>query len=131
MKKLTILTQEYKDTLEEFILLKGILKNGGIYKLVCPKSKLNTDSLARLLEHIVIQGHPVYGHSPKLADMALDLLHTKLHKANLEALSRYLEENDQLHLEGYATFRMTEYRNQLDVMMYRLVKKLKLTDSLL
>ena len=129
MRNLVILTQEYKDTLEEFILQKGILKNGGLYELTCPKNNKNTDSLTCLLEHIVIQRHPIYGHSPKLADMALDLIHTKLHQTNFEALRRYIEENDHLHLEGYATFRMTEYRNQLDIIMYRLIKKLKLTDS--
>ena len=131
MKNLTILTQGYKDTLEEFILQKGILKSGGLYELVCPKNNLDTDSLAYLLEYIVIQEHPVYRHSPKLTDIALDLPHTKLHKANRLVLKRYLEENDLLHLEGYAAFRMTEYRNHLDIIMYGFIKKLKLTDSLL
>ena len=126
MKTLTILTQNFRQDLEKDFNLRCYTE--GTLHIAC--GKIDTDTLATLLERIVIFAHPVYGHSPKLADMALELRHTEMHQANMTELARYLEENNLLHLEGYATFRMADYRHKLDMMMYCLIKKLKLSDSL-
>lgn len=126
MKALTILTQDFRQDLEDALDLKCYAA-GPLYAargIVCP------EALASLLERVIIHGHPVYGHSPKLADIAASLKHTEIHQANVIELSRYLGENDLLHLEGYAAFRMSDYRNRLDMLMYCVIKKLKLADSL-
>jgi len=125
MKTLTILTQNCQKELEALNLRCDSFD--GLYSA---RGMVDADALACLLERIIILKHPVYGHSPKLADMALELRHTEIHQANVAELTLYLEENDLLHLEGYAAFRMPEYRHKLDMMMYCLIKKLKLTDNL-
>ena len=135
MSVLTILTQKHKqalkDILPEMPELHCDISKAGLYEMRCPRECLDIDVVAVLLEHIVILEHPVYGHSPKLADMAFELRNTEIHHANVAELVQYIEEHDVLHLEGYAAFRMSDYRHKLDMMMYCLIKKLKLTDSLL
>jgi len=131
MRVLTILTQRHKQALKDVLPDVRCIHDGGLYKIRCPSDRLDVDGLAILLEHIVVLEHPVYGHSLKLADMALALCYTEIHQANVAELLQYIKEYDLLHLEGYAAFRMPEYRYKLDMMMYGLIKKLKLTDSLL
>jgi len=96
----------------------------------CPRQKFDIEAFVTLLERIVISDHPVYGNSPKLADMALELKATEIHQLNMAELAAYLVTNNILHLEGYATFRMADYRHRLDVMMYCVIKKMKLTGNL-
>ena len=127
MKTLTILTVNFRKDLENTLNLR-CYPVGGLYVAI---GSACTDTLATLLERIVILSHPVYGHSPKLIDMAANLRQQEIHKTNVTELMDFLKENDRLHLEGYVAFRMAEYRSKLDMMMYCLIKKLKLTDSLL
>lgn len=131
MKTLTILTQKFRQELKNVNPSLDLHCHEKGTLVACKTNKIDTDTLTTLLERIVILSHPVYGHSPKLADMAINMSHTEVHQANATELTRYLEENNTLHLEGYATFRMSEYHHKLDVMMYCIIKKLKLTDSLL
>ena len=131
MSVLTILTQRYKQALEDVLPDLRCVCVGELYKIKCPKDSLDIDTLVILLERIVVLEHPVYGHSLKLADMALGLYHTGIHQANVAEFIQYIGEYDLLHLEGYAAFRMPEYRYKLDMMMYGIIKKMKLTDSLL
>ena len=127
MKALTILTQDFRQDVESALNLRCHTV-GALYTA---RGKINTEDLACLLERIIILAHPVYGHSPKLADMAQQLRHTESHQNNVEELARYLDENDLLHLEGYAAFRMADYRHKLDMMMYCLIKKLSATSDIL
>ena len=122
MKALTILTQDFRQDLESVFNLHCYT----VGTLYMARGKFETEALTCLLERIIILKHPVYGHSSKLTDMAFELRQTEIHQANVLELTRYLMENDLLHLEGYTTFRMTDYRNKLDMMMYYLIKKLKL-----
>ena len=126
MKALTILTQDFRQDIENSLNIRCYAK-GSIYAAY---GKIDIEALATLLERVIILAHPVYGHSPKLADMASQLHYTEIHQNNVAELNRYLDENNLLHLEGYATFRMAEYRHKLDMMMYCLIKKLKLQESL-
>ena len=130
MNILTILTQCHMQALED-IISDSCVAIGELYTIQCLKDSLDIDALTALLERIIILAHPVYGHSQKLADMAFELRNTEIHQANKVELARYIEAHDILHLEGYTTFRMSNYHHKLDMMMYCLIKKMKLTDSLL
>ena len=129
MKTLTILTQNFRRELKD-IGLHCRKVDEGLYLAKCPRDNFDIEVFTELLERIVIINHPVYGNSPKLADMASELRATEIHQLNTAELARYLMANDRLHLEGYATFRMADYLHRLDVMMYCLIKKLNLTDSI-
>jgi hypothetical protein len=49
-----------------------------------------------------------------------------MYAAQWQALRRFLRGNRQLHMEGYIRFRMGKYCEGLDVLSYRLIKKLNL-----
>jgi|GEM_PF-2327213 len=132
MNNLTILTQRYKQELESINNIRCRQVGKELYMAEYPISTIDTKlltALAALLERIVILGHPVYGHSQKLTDMAFEMSRNEI--ANISNLKCYLGENTVLHLEGYTAFRMSDYRNRLDMMMYCLIKKMKLAESLL
>jgi len=129
MRTLTILTQNFRQNLEELGLHTNAVERG-LYMAKCPREKFDIEVFITLLEQIVISDHPVYGNSPKLAEMAAELRVTEIHQLNTAELAAYLVANNTLHLEGYATFRMADYRHRLDVMMYCIIKKMKLTESL-
>lgn len=155
MKTLTIQTQNFRHELENTLNLR-CTNASGLYYAACtifsdpdpdPDSdqkqnqsqnqnyekscKSNVETLTCLLERIVILKHPVYSYSSKLVNMAHGMGHTEMHLTNLAELNHFIEENNLLHLEGYTTFRMADYRHKLDMMMYCAIKKMKLTDVLL
>lgn len=126
MNNITILTQDFRHDLENTLNLR--CRTTGVLHIA--HGSACTEALTVLLERIVILKHPVYGHSPKLVDIAQGLHQKKIHQTNIAELTSYLMENDVLHLEGYAAFRMSDYKHKLDIMMYSAIKKLKLADAL-
>jgi hypothetical protein len=97
--------------------------DGGLFYLVCEYKVFAADAFMRFMEDIAIKQNPAYKNSAKLSDMAADL--QVLHEANILALRQYLRENKALHIEGYETFRMFDYKYKLDIMMYLLIKKMR------
>lgn len=88
-------------------------------------STLFIQSLMHFLYSIAISQNPVYRHSPKLRHLAEGLQNTPLHKSNLKQLKAFLRAGNELHIDGYVTFRMEEYRQKLDMMLYTIVKKIR------
>ena len=127
MKTLTISTHKYKHLLEGFANSKVNYKSG-IYliKYSYIHNDTNIKRLMSLLVDIAVHENPVYKNSKKLQDMAASLYDTPIYTAVCKALARYLWRNNSLHLEGYVSFRMSEYREKLDIMSYSLIKKMKL-----
>ena len=82
-----------------------------------------------LLTDIIVQENPIFQYSPKLQDMAHDLRKTPLYDTGLKGLKRFIKHNRALHLEGYMNFRMSDYREKLDLMSYTLIKKLRLNQK--
>ncbi|MCL2285012.1 MAG: putative sporulation protein YtxC [Firmicutes bacterium] len=81
-------------------------------------------SLLLLLYNIAIKENPIYRHSSKLRHMAENLLNTPLHKDDLKRLKTFLRTGKELHIDGYVTFRMEEFREKLDMMLYSIIKKI-------
>ena len=137
MKTLTLCTHEYRQALEGYLsalvgkdALDGFTKASTAKEPIpfaaqCAHDAMDVDALAQLLEHIAILRHPVYRHSPKLTDIALELRHTKIHETNVKQLTQYLHENDKLHLEGYTTFRMADFSHELDMRLYSIIKRMR------
>jgi len=136
MKTLIISTHKYKHVLDSFATNKGIniiarhtyRRENGIYTVKCTfvHNEASISNLMSLLTDIAQLENPIYKHSPKLRDMAKDLHKTPMYAATCKALSRFLRHSRTLHLEGYVTFRMADYRDKLDIMSYSLIKKMKL-----
>lgn len=81
-------------------------------------------ALLLLLSHIAMMENQVYKYSPKLRDLAEGIQATAVHKQEQNQLAHFLSHNQELYLEGYATFRMEAYKKKLDFMLYTLAKKI-------
>jgi len=141
MTQLTIFTHRYNQQLEGFIghatqagalnIRKMGRKNNIFFAncLVKHTTPVLVDAMLALLIDIALYENPIYRRSEKLRKLAGDLygtpLYTKLHKD----LKQFINHNKNLHLEGYMAFRMTEYREKLDMMSYSLIKKMKLSQQ--
>jgi len=86
------------------------------------------EELMYFLEDIAVTENPIYRNSAKLRNMAQNLRYAPVHKRERKRLKGFLRENGILHLEGYTTFRMEEYRDRLDMMTYSLIKKLNMSN---
>ncbi|MCL2404292.1 MAG: hypothetical protein FWC92_01965 [Defluviitaleaceae bacterium] len=141
MKQLTICTRRYNQQLEDFaacakesgsITMLKLDWDGGLFS-ACFKydhTRLAfVKELMSLLVDITVQENPIYQHSPKLQSIAYDLRKTPLYQAEQDSLAQFLKHSRVMHLEGYATFRMAQYREKLDMMSYTLIKKLKLNQQ--
>lgn len=82
-------------------------------------------ALLDLLCDIAEAENPVYRHSPQLRGMARELRHSPVYSRELRRLRQFVAGSRELFLEGYATFRMSEFREKLDSLIYSLVKKIK------
>lgn len=138
MKTLRIYTRAYAEILKTFLNARGDgasfkvqeerQSQSELYAVRCAyEGEFPAEALTALLEEIAVLENPVYRHSAKLKTLALDLCHTDIHALNVRRLTAYLKENRVLQVEGYVTFRMAEYREKLDLMMYSLIKRLRLT----
>ncbi|MCL2839182.1 MAG: hypothetical protein FWE05_00280 [Defluviitaleaceae bacterium] len=142
MRQLHIYTTKYEKELRNFaaqamatgtIAIKDIktCENRKVFelKLMNMDEKNLPNALTALLMDIVEIENPVYKHSPRLRKMAQTARNSSIYKREVQRMKTFLEENKALHLEGYATFRLSEYREKLDTMIYQLVKKIKFSQG--
>ena len=83
------------------------------------------EALLRFLMDIAENQNPVYRQSTKLRAMAGKLRDGHFFAQEKRRLGEFLRGTRWLVLEGYIAFRMTEFCEKLDMMMYSLVKKIK------
>jgi hypothetical protein len=134
MKTLTLYTQTHTTLLTAYVAERqrergtkteqGAFGDGWYARYV--HMAKDTAALLGLLEDVSINGHSIYGRSPKLAALARERAFSR--EGSLKALSLYLRSHNALILEGYSMFRMADYRCKLDMMMYGIIKKMKLTE---
>jgi len=133
MKRLTIHTYTYKNELKNFIktltqnnLCTISIATSHAVKLTWANSKDFIETILFLLYNIAMLENPVYRYSPKLKNLASILQNTELHNTELTRLETFLKSNSELNLEGYVTFRMEEYSAKLDMILYEIIKKIKI-----
>ncbi|MCL2572012.1 MAG: hypothetical protein FWE11_06375 [Defluviitaleaceae bacterium] len=134
MKPLTIHTYKYKDLIINFaddndIAVRSTSSSKcGLFSIHClikPNDSF-IEGFMELLITIALEENPIFNQSPKLRSMADDLRSTPLYVALSKDIKTFIKKNNNLHLEGYVTFRMTEYGETLDLMSYTLIKKMNL-----
>ena len=138
MKQLNIHTTKYENELRNFaakaveagtisIKHSKLNEKRRLFELTCMclNYKALPGALTELLMDIAEAENAVYRHSSKLRAMAQEVRKTPIYTSEVKRMRTFLAENKALHLEGYVTFRMEEYREKLDMMIYTLVKKIK------
>jgi hypothetical protein len=133
MKRFTIYTVKYANELDEFAAKAAASEaiyikrkpNNFILSFTVSQREAFFEMLLAVLTDIAVRENSVYRYSAKLREMAQDLRNTPLYGRELRQLREFVSESNELHIEGYVTFRMCEFREKLDTMIYSLVKKIK------
>jgi len=112
MKRVTLHTEHYKHLLSEFAQAWG----RGVW----------VADVMRLLAEVAMRENAVYAHAPKMREYARAFTETPLYQRETARLRMFLRDNNRLHLEGYVRFRMRVYAEMLDMLSYRLIKKLRI-----
>ena len=135
MKRLTIRSQKYQSELEDFAakaIAAELIKTGNIkgntLKLTITETETFCEMLMNLLADAAEMENPIYKNSVKLRKMARDLRRTPAYIRELRQLKEFTAGSKELNIEGYVTFRMSEYKEKLDMMMYSIVKKIKFSN---
>ncbi|MCL2578368.1 MAG: putative sporulation protein YtxC [Defluviitaleaceae bacterium] len=140
MKRFTLYTTKYEAILRDFavkaaaadiiyINKTGREKNGFEVGFAMVQREAFCELLLRLLMDIAESENPVYKHSAKLRKMARDLRYASTFAHELRLLKEFVSNGKELNIEGYVTFRMGEFREKLDLMIYSLVKKIKFSNG--
>ena len=134
MKRFTLCTAKYETVLQEFtakaaaaeiIYIDNTENIGQSLSFMIARRETFHEMLLKLLMDIAENENPVYKHSENLRKMARDLRSSPTFERELLLLGEFTAATRQLNLEGYVTFRMCEFREKLDLMIYSLVKKIK------
>ena len=111
-----------------YINKTGREKNGYMISFAIVRREAFCEQLLKLLMDITENENPVYKHSAKLRKMARELRHSPTFSHELKLLKEFISCGKELNIEGYVTFRMCEFREKLDLMVYSLVKKIKFSN---
>jgi len=138
MKRISIHTSKYENELRDFAAKAAAAGTIAIkWSRFCEKRRLfglgcvcadyptTLEALSFLLMDIAEAENAVYRYSLKLRALAHGMRNPAICEQEVSRLRKFLRENKILHLEGYVTFRMDEYRDKLDMMIYSLVKKIR------
>ncbi|MCL2363065.1 MAG: putative sporulation protein YtxC [Defluviitaleaceae bacterium] len=112
MKRVTLHTEHYIPLLREFAQSWG----RGAW----------VADIMRLLAEVAMRENAIYAHAPRMREFAQSLSDAPMYRREAAQLKRFLHDNDRLHLEGYVRFRMRAYAEMLDMLSYRLIKKLRI-----
>ncbi|MDR3239986.1 MAG: hypothetical protein LBT44_07875 [Clostridiales bacterium] len=127
MKSLTVCTEAYFNELDAYTVCfvrRAKKRDAGVIKLYF--GEFDAAPVYQLLDWICFQKNPVLKHEPKLAAIIREAIPAAITDKNIQALCAYAAENYWLHLEGYVRFRMADYNDYLNRLLYSIAKKLKL-----
>jgi hypothetical protein len=86
--------------------------------------EFDAEGFYHLVDWIVFQENPALKGVQKLAEVIRNNIPKRMILENVQALKKYVQENRALHLEGYVKFRLAEYNDYLNRLMYAVVRKL-------
>lgn len=135
MKRFTLYTIKHESELRDFaekaaaaemIYIQGVTERDGYaIELTVARRDVFCEALLGLLMDLAENDNAVYRYSAKLRVMAGALRAGPVFARELRRLREFVRDSKLLFMEGYVTFRMAEFREKLDMMIYSLVKKIK------
>ena len=75
------------------------------------------------LEWAAFQENAALRNMPKLAELTRRLISDDVGRLNIECLTEYIKNNRVLNVEGYVRFRMADYNNYLNCLLYAIIKR--------
>ena len=127
MRTLTIYTDAYLKELD-------VATGGFIRRIMRPEQGLiklyyetfDVKGFYMFLDWAAFQENAALKNMPKLAELTRKLISQDIRRYNILRLSEYINNNRILNVEGYVHFRMAEYNDYLNCLLYAIVKQTKI-----
>ena len=127
MRTLTIHTDAYLKELD-------VATSGFIRRIKRPELRFiklyyetfDLNGFYSFLDWAAFQENAALKNMPKLAELTHKLIPHDVERQNMECLSEYIKNNRFLNVEGYVHFRMAEYNDYLNCLLYAIIKRTKI-----
>jgi len=128
MKTLNILTRKYRDVLSRFFPVDGVRvlehgnKNDMVYVHVNNLRSVRA-KLRDLLEYIVLSDNPALLEGEKAFGNVSELVFSPTRELMQIKLDEFLKETGTINIDGYISFRLGEYAERINAILYSIVKR--------
>ena len=78
------------------------------------------------LDWIAFQENAALRNVPRLAELTRAFISQDIDRHNMESLAEYIKNNRFLNVEGYVRFRMSDYNDYLNCVLYAIIKRTKI-----
>jgi len=124
MRTLTIYTDAYLKELD-------VATGGFIRRIMRPEQGLiklyyetfDVKGFYMFLDWAAFQENTALRSVPKLAELTRKFIPQDVGRQNIECLAEYIKNYRVLNVEGYIHFRMTEYNDYLNCLLYAIIKR--------
>ena len=128
MRTLSIHTEKHRDMLTRFFPVDGEQvfecgsRNGTDY-IYASNQRSTRLKLQNLLEHILLKENPAIGEVDKVISSVSEMVFSPTRGLMQTRLEEFLKETGTINIEGYINFRLGEYAERLNAILYSIVKK--------
>ena len=126
MEYLTIHTATAGDKLENLLAAARSCERGerdGRYSGTVRTADINKTAFFDILQDVALDTNTVIRNSPKLRRLVLAAMPLSVITRQERMLDCYIRENDSIDIEGYVKFRMCEFNNHVNFLLYKIIKK--------
>ena len=127
MRTLTIHTDAYPVELD--VATSGFIRrvkqpDPGSIKLYF--ETFDAEGFYSFLDWVAFQENAALKNESKLAELTRRFITRDVERHNIECLSEYIKNNHFLNVEGYIHFRMAEYNDYLNCLLYAIIKRTRI-----
>jgi len=128
MRTLSIHTEKYCEALSRFFPVDSeqVLGHGsenGMEYILASNRRSTRDRLQNLLEYIILSDNPVLAEGEKVFRSVAELAFSPTRGLMQTRLDEFLKETGTINIEGYVNFRLGEYVERINAILYSIVKK--------
>lgn len=128
MRILSIYTERYRGALSRFFPVDGVqvLEYGsenGIEYIHAYNRRSTRVRLQNLLEYIILCNNPVTADGEKAYRSMSELAFSSTRGLMQTRLDEFLKETGKINIDGYISFRLGEYSERINAILYSIVKK--------
>jgi len=126
MRTLTIHTDAYLKELDQATsgFVRRVKQPGqGTIKLYY--DLFDAEGFCAFLDWAAFQENAALRNMPRLAELTRKLISQDVGRLNRDRLAEYIKNNRILDVEGYVHFRMAEYNDYLNCLLYAIIKRIR------
>jgi len=95
----------------------------GRHSATVRSAEINKMLFFDILQDVALDSNTVIKNSPKLRRLVIAAMPMSVISRQERMLDSYLRENASIDIEGYVRFRMCEFNNHVNFLLYKIIKK--------